>query len=160
MTAVAMDTPKPAILGETLRRFDDLLAEARHLRERIANALPREKEPFYPERRSHLEPHEPERRSNLHLGWHFPEPPAPPDGLPQGIGMAPLTRDGVPKNPILATSAQLRRDASELRVQSRELLDDARANRNEAKRAIRHSEQIRRRVAAVVRRYFICQRAD
>ena len=59
---VAMDSLKPSLLGETLRHFDDLLAEARQLRERITAALEREREPFFPERRSHYEPHQPERR--------------------------------------------------------------------------------------------------
>ena len=59
---VAMDTLKPSILGETLRHFDELLAEARILRERITAALSREREPFFPERRHYDEPHTPERR--------------------------------------------------------------------------------------------------
>jgi hypothetical protein len=60
-----MDSLKPSLLDETLRHLDDLLAEARHLRERITVALYREREPFYPERRSHYEPHEPERRKRI-----------------------------------------------------------------------------------------------
>ena len=59
-----MDTVKPSICGETLRHFDDLLDEARHLRERMAAAIRREQQPFYPERRQHYEPHEPERRTS------------------------------------------------------------------------------------------------
>jgi hypothetical protein len=47
---------------ETLRHIDDLMAEARLLRERIAAALRREEAPFFPERRHRYEPHEPERR--------------------------------------------------------------------------------------------------
>lgn len=62
---VAMDSLKPSLVDETLRHLDDLLAEARHLRERITAALHREREPFYPERRSHYEPHEPERRKYI-----------------------------------------------------------------------------------------------
>jgi hypothetical protein len=62
MTAVAMDTLTPSVLGETLRHFDDLLAEARMLREHITAALHREREPFFPERRHYDEPHTPERR--------------------------------------------------------------------------------------------------
>jgi hypothetical protein len=57
-----MDTLKPSATGELLRHFDDLLAEARHLRERIVAAGHRTRQPFYPERRIHHEPHEPERR--------------------------------------------------------------------------------------------------
>jgi hypothetical protein len=53
---------KPTHFEHTIRHVDDLLAEARHLHERIAVALKREREPFYPERRYHYEPHEPERR--------------------------------------------------------------------------------------------------
>ena len=58
-----MDALKPSLLEETLRQLDDLLAEARHLRERITTTLQRERKPFYPERRSHYEPHDPERRT-------------------------------------------------------------------------------------------------
>jgi hypothetical protein len=58
-----MDALKPSLLEETLRHLDELLAEARHLRERITAALHQESQPFYPERRSHYEPHEPERRT-------------------------------------------------------------------------------------------------
>ena len=65
IVAVAMDALKPSVFGETLRHLDDLLAEARQLRERIAAALHREREPFYPERRFHYEPHEPERRKRV-----------------------------------------------------------------------------------------------
>jgi len=64
MTVVAMDTLKPTFLGETLRHFDDLMEEARHLRARITAALSRETEPFYPDRRYHFEHHEPERRKH------------------------------------------------------------------------------------------------
>jgi len=60
--SVAMDALEPSVLGETLRRLDDLLAEARMLRERITAAIRREREPFFPERRRHDEPHTPERR--------------------------------------------------------------------------------------------------
>jgi len=62
---VAMDSLKPSLVEETLRHLDDLLAEARHLRERITAALHTEREPFYPERRLHYEPHEPERRKHI-----------------------------------------------------------------------------------------------
>jgi hypothetical protein len=62
---VAMDSLKPSRLEETLRHLDDLLAEARDLRQRITAALHREYEPFYPERRSHYEPHKPERRKRI-----------------------------------------------------------------------------------------------
>ena len=48
--------------AETLRHIDDLMAEARLLRERIAAALHREEAPFFPERRHRYEPHEPDRR--------------------------------------------------------------------------------------------------
>ena len=48
--------------AETLRHIDDLMAEARLLRERITTALRREQEPFFPERRHRYEPHEPDRR--------------------------------------------------------------------------------------------------
>jgi hypothetical protein len=48
--------------AETLRHIDDLMAEARLLRERITAALRREEEPFFPERRHRYEPHEPDRR--------------------------------------------------------------------------------------------------
>jgi len=48
--------------AETLRHIDDLMAEARLLRERIAAALRREEAPFFPERRHRYEPHEPDRR--------------------------------------------------------------------------------------------------
>ena len=48
--------------AETLRHIDDLMAEARLLRERITTALRREQEPFFPERRYRYEPHEPDRR--------------------------------------------------------------------------------------------------
>ena len=57
-----MDVLKPSVLGETLRHFDDLLAEAQMLRERVTAALHREREPFFPERRRYDEPHAPERR--------------------------------------------------------------------------------------------------
>jgi hypothetical protein len=57
-----MDTLKPSVFGETLRHLDDLLAQARLLRERMTAALHREREPFFPERRWHYEPHKPERR--------------------------------------------------------------------------------------------------
>jgi hypothetical protein len=57
-----MDALKPSVLGETVKRFDDLLAEARALRVRITAALHREREPFFPERRRYDEPHTPERR--------------------------------------------------------------------------------------------------
>ncbi|HEU5254599.1 MAG TPA: hypothetical protein VFU28_01325 [Vicinamibacterales bacterium] len=60
-----MDSLKPSLLEETLRHLDDLLAEARHLRERITVALHSQREPFYPERRSHYERHEPERRKRV-----------------------------------------------------------------------------------------------
>jgi hypothetical protein len=60
-----MDSLKPSRLEETLRHLDDLLAEARDLRQRITAALHREYEPFYPERRSHYEPHKPERRKRI-----------------------------------------------------------------------------------------------
>ena len=59
-----MDSLKPSLLGETLRHLDDLLDEARHLRERITAVLHREVEPFYPERRYRFEPHKPERRKH------------------------------------------------------------------------------------------------
>jgi hypothetical protein len=42
-----MDSPKTSLFGETIRHFDDLMAEARHLRERIV-ALQREREPSSP----------------------------------------------------------------------------------------------------------------
>jgi hypothetical protein len=58
-----MDDVKGSIIGETIRRLDELMAEARHLRERITAALRREEEPFFPERRYHYEQHEPERRA-------------------------------------------------------------------------------------------------
>ena len=48
--------------AETLRHIDDLMAEARRLRERITAALRREQEPFFPDRRHRYEPHEPDRR--------------------------------------------------------------------------------------------------
>ena len=48
--------------AETLRYLDDLMAEARLLRERITAALGREEAPFFPERRHRHEPHEPDRR--------------------------------------------------------------------------------------------------
>ena len=48
--------------AETLRHIDDLMAEARRLRDRITTALRREEAPFFPERRHRHEPHEPERR--------------------------------------------------------------------------------------------------
>jgi hypothetical protein len=48
--------------AETLRHIDDLMAEARLLRERITAALQREEAPFFPERRHRYEPHEPDRR--------------------------------------------------------------------------------------------------
>jgi hypothetical protein len=48
--------------AETLRHLDDLMAEARLLRERITAALRKEEEPFFPERRHRYEPHEPDRR--------------------------------------------------------------------------------------------------
>jgi hypothetical protein len=49
--------------ADTLRYLDDLLTEARHLRERSAAALRRlDERPFFPERRDHYEPHEPDRR--------------------------------------------------------------------------------------------------
>ena len=60
-----MDSLKPSLVEETLRHLDDLLAEARHLREQITAAFHTEREPFYPERRSHDEPHEPERRKHI-----------------------------------------------------------------------------------------------
>ena len=60
-----MDSLKPSLLGETMRHLDDLLAEARRLRERITAALQCEREPFYPERRSHYQSHEPERRKRI-----------------------------------------------------------------------------------------------
>jgi hypothetical protein len=63
LPTVAMDTLKPSPIDEILRQFDDLVAEARHLRERIVAALRREREPFFPERRYHYEPHEPDRRN-------------------------------------------------------------------------------------------------
>src|SRR5690349_13604802 len=62
--AVAMDALKPSVFGETLRHIDNLLAESRHLRKRIAAAIHREREPFYPERRYRYESHEPERRKH------------------------------------------------------------------------------------------------
>lgn len=52
----------PTPFAETLRHIDDLMAEARRLRERITAALRREEAPFFPERRHRYEPHEPERR--------------------------------------------------------------------------------------------------
>jgi hypothetical protein len=48
--------------ADTLRHIDDLMAEARLLRERITAALRREEAPFFPERRHRYEPHEPDRR--------------------------------------------------------------------------------------------------
>ena len=57
-----MDTLKPSPIGELLRRFDDLLAEAQRLRERVVSSLHRERKPFFPDRRYHEEPHEPDRR--------------------------------------------------------------------------------------------------
>ena len=48
--------------AETLRHIDDLMAEARLLRERITAALRREEAPFFPERRHRNEPYEPDRR--------------------------------------------------------------------------------------------------
>jgi hypothetical protein len=48
--------------AETLRHIDDLMVEARLLRERITAALRREEAPFFPERRHRYEPHEPDRR--------------------------------------------------------------------------------------------------
>jgi len=61
-----MDALKPSVLGDTLRHLDDLLAEARMLRERITAALSREREPFFPERRRYDAPHTPERRKPSH----------------------------------------------------------------------------------------------
>lgn len=61
----ALDTLKPAPVGEILSHIDDLLAEARHLRERITAALHHEREPLYVERRWHQEPHQPDRRRKL-----------------------------------------------------------------------------------------------
>ena len=58
MTPFAETTPFAA----TLRYLDDLMAEARLLRERITAALGREEAPFFPERRHRHEPHEPDRR--------------------------------------------------------------------------------------------------
>jgi len=59
---VSMDTLKSSG-ADTLRHLEDLLTEARHLRERIAAALCLQDErPFFPERRDHYEPHEPDRR--------------------------------------------------------------------------------------------------
>lgn len=58
MTPFAEMTP----FTETLRHIDDLMAEARLLRERITAALRREEAPFFPERRHRYEPHEPDRR--------------------------------------------------------------------------------------------------
>jgi hypothetical protein len=58
-----MDEVKSSIIGETIRRLDELMAEARHLRERITAALGRKEEPFFPERRYHYEQHESERRA-------------------------------------------------------------------------------------------------
>jgi len=57
-----MDTLKPSLIGELLSRFDDLLAEAQYPRECVASVPPRDREPFFPERRSHSERHERERR--------------------------------------------------------------------------------------------------
>jgi hypothetical protein len=48
--------------AETLRHIDDLMAEARLLRERITAALRKEEAPFFPERRHRYEPREPDRR--------------------------------------------------------------------------------------------------
>lgn len=59
----AMDEVKSSIIGETIRHLDELMAEARRLRERITAALRREEEPFFPERRYHYEQHKPERRA-------------------------------------------------------------------------------------------------
>jgi hypothetical protein len=59
-----MDTLKPSPIGDILRRFDDLLAEAQHLRERVVSAMNREREPFFPDRRYHAERHEPDRRKS------------------------------------------------------------------------------------------------
>jgi len=50
--------------SETLRRIDDLMAEARYLRERTIAALRRLEAPLFPERRRRYEPHEPERRNH------------------------------------------------------------------------------------------------
>jgi hypothetical protein len=63
LPTVAMDTLKRSPIDEILRQFDDLVAEARRLRERIVAALRHEREPFFPERRYHYEPHEPDRRN-------------------------------------------------------------------------------------------------
>ena len=57
-----MDSLKPSLFGETLRHFDDLMAEARDLRTRIVAALHRETHPFFPDRRNHYERHQPDRR--------------------------------------------------------------------------------------------------
>lgn len=59
----AMDEVRSSIIGETIRHLDELIAEARRLRERITAALRREEEPFFPERRYRYEQHEPERRA-------------------------------------------------------------------------------------------------
>jgi hypothetical protein len=63
-----MDEVKSSIVDETIRHLDELMAEARRLRERITAALRREEEPFFPERRYHYERHEPERRAVSRTG--------------------------------------------------------------------------------------------
>ena len=58
----AMDEVKFSLIGETIRRLDDVIAQAREVRERFIAALRRERESLYPERRYHQQTHEPERR--------------------------------------------------------------------------------------------------
>ena len=62
-----MDTVESPF-SETLRHIDDLMAEARYLRERITAALRRLEAPLFPERRRRYERHEPERRNQVVLG--------------------------------------------------------------------------------------------
>ena len=57
-----MDAFQPSLLSDSVRQLEDLLVEARELRDRVSAAMNREREPFYPERRLHYEIHEPERR--------------------------------------------------------------------------------------------------
>lgn len=54
--------------AETLRHIDDLMAEARRLREQITVALSREEAPFFPDRRHQHAPHEPDRRRSTEAG--------------------------------------------------------------------------------------------
>ena len=50
---------------DTLREIDELMAEARRLRERINDELLRREEaPFFRERRNRCERHEPDRRAH------------------------------------------------------------------------------------------------